>query len=104
MYQSLILGDYRVGIKFNDQHIPDSPYSVYIMPPAGDANKIEIGQYPDPSTVKMNKPVTMAVLMNGAKGNLDAKLITPSGSEDDCFVLPLDAGKSNFSVVTHFRC
>lgn len=82
-------GDYRVGIKFNEQHIPDSPYNVYIMPPAGDAAKIEIGQIPD--SVKVNKPVTLALIMNGAKGNLDAKVATPSGTEDDCFLAPLDA-------------
>lgn len=22
-------GEYRIGIKFNDEHIPDSPYKVY---------------------------------------------------------------------------
>jgi filamin len=81
-------GDYRVGIKFNDQHIPDSPFYVYIMPPAGDANKIEMGEMP--SIMKVNKPVTLAIIMNGAKGNLDGKVITPSGTEDDAFIAPLD--------------
>lgn len=62
------------------------------MPPAGDAKKIELGEMPD--NTKVNKPVTLAIIMNGAKGNLDAKVHTPSGTEDDCFLAPLDA--SNF--------
>lgn len=62
------------------------------MPPTGDANKIELGEVPDGTNLKVNKPVTISIVMNGAKGNLDGKVITPSGTEDDCFIAPLDAG------------
>lgn len=64
------------------------------MPPAGDAKKIELGEMPD--NTKVNKPVTLAIIMNGAKGNLDAKVHTPSGTEDDCFLAPLDASNFNY--------
>lgn len=67
-------GEYRVGVKFNDQHIPDSPFRVYITPAQGDAHKIEIGQFPDAGCA-VNKPQAFIVRKNGAKGDFDAKVI-----------------------------
>ncbi|XP_022252251.1 filamin-A-like [Limulus polyphemus] len=83
-------GDYHVGIKFNDQHIPDSPYKVYIMPPPSEeAKNIELGSISEES-FQVNKPLAFTVHMNGARGLLDGKVISPSGNEDDCFVVPID--------------
>ncbi|XP_014206619.1 filamin-A [Copidosoma floridanum] len=83
-------GEYRVGIKFNEQHIPDSPHKVYISPAMGDAHKLEIAQFPD-TGVQPDKPYTFLVRKNGAKGELDGKLVSPSGVEDDCFIQSIDA-------------
>ncbi|XP_012277113.1 filamin-A isoform X2 [Orussus abietinus] len=83
-------GEYRVGIKFNDQHIPDSPHKVYISPAMGDAHKLEVAQFPD-SGVQPDKPATFLVRKNGAKGELDAKIVSPSGTEDDCFIQSIDS-------------
>ncbi|XP_029167599.1 filamin-A isoform X4 [Nylanderia fulva] len=83
-------GEYRVGIKFNDQHIPDSPHKVYISPAMGDAHKLEIAQFPD-SGVQPDKPYTFLVRKNGAKGELDGKIVSPSGIQDDCFIQSIDA-------------
>ncbi|XP_043279891.1 filamin-A isoform X2 [Venturia canescens] len=83
-------GDYRVGIKFNDQHIPDSPHKLYISPAMGDAHKLEVAQFPD-GGVQPDKPATFLVRKNGAKGELDAKIVSPSGIEDDCFIQSIDA-------------
>lgn len=82
-------GEYRVGVKFNDKHIPDSPFRVYISPEQGDAHKIEIGQFPE-SGCAPNKPQAFIVRKNGAKGEFDAKVVSPSGSEDDCFISAID--------------
>ncbi|XP_017885701.1 filamin-A isoform X4 [Ceratina calcarata] len=83
-------GEYRVGIKFNDQHIPDSPHKVYISPAMGDAHKLEVMRFPD-SGVQPDKPSTFLVRKNGAaKGELDAKLVSPSGLQDDCFIQVVD--------------
>lgn len=60
-------------MKFNDKHIPDSPFRVYISPEQGDAHKIEIGQFPD-SGCAPNKPQAFIVRKNGAKGEFDAKV------------------------------
>ncbi|EEB10613.1 Filamin-C, putative [Pediculus humanus corporis] len=83
-------GEYRVGIKFNDQHIPDSPYKVYISPAMGDAHKLEVAQFPE-SGVRANHPSNFLVRKNGAKGELDCKIISPSGIEDDCFIQSIDS-------------
>ena len=79
----LLKGEYRVGVKFNDQHIPDSPFRVYITPAQGDAHKIEIGQFPD-AGCQVNKPQAFIVRKNGATGDFDAKvcpifIVTPLG-------------------------
>jgi filamin len=83
-------GEYRVGIKFNDQHIPDSPYKLFISPAMGDAHKLEVFQFPN-SGVQADKPAAFLVRKNGAKGELDAKIVSPSGIEDDCFIQSIDA-------------
>ncbi|XP_035225769.1 filamin-A-like isoform X2 [Stegodyphus dumicola] len=82
-------GDYRVGIKFNDEPIPDSPFKVFILPDVGEARKIELGHIPD-AGLQVNKPIAFTIQMNGAKGLIDGKVISPSGGEDDCFVSPID--------------
>lgn len=38
----LLSGEYLVSVKFNDQHIPDSPFKVYILPGAGDTKKLNV--------------------------------------------------------------
>lgn len=63
-----------MGIKFNDQHIPDSPHKVYISPAMGDAHKLEVAQFPE-SGVQPDKPYTFLVRKNGAKGDLFAKVM-----------------------------
>ncbi|XP_069693768.1 filamin-A isoform X2 [Periplaneta americana] len=82
-------GEYRVGIKFNDQHIPDSPYKLFISPAMGDAHKLEVFQFPN-AGVQADKPAAFLVRKNGAKGELDAKIVSPSGTEDDCFIQSID--------------
>jgi hypothetical protein len=62
-----------VGIKFNDQHIPDSPYKLFISPAMGDAHKLEVFQFPS-NSVQADKPAAFLVRKNGAKGELDAKV------------------------------
>lgn len=89
------LGDYRVGIKFNDRHIPDSPFKVYIQPSMIEAHKLEVAQFPD-GPVQPDKPAQFIVRKNGAQGALDAKVVAPSNTEDDCFIQLMDP--DNYSV------
>lgn len=35
-------GDYEVSIKFNDEHIPDSPFVVPVASPSDDARRLTV--------------------------------------------------------------
>ncbi|XP_037819333.1 filamin-A isoform X4 [Lucilia sericata] len=83
-------GEYRVGLKFNDRHIPDSPFKVYVSPDAGDAHKLEVQQFPE-GNIQADAPYQFMVRKNGAKGELDAKIVAPSGTDDDCFIQAIDS-------------
>jgi len=78
-------GDYQISIKFNDEHIPDSPFNVSIVPPFGDAKKLTIHSLKTKG-LEVNKACTFTVNVNGARGRLDARVIAPSGAEDICSV------------------
>ncbi|XP_055935732.1 filamin-A-like isoform X2 [Argiope bruennichi] len=93
-------GEYRVGIKFNDEPIPDSPFKVYMLPEVGDARKIELGHIPD-AGLQVNKPIAFTIQMNGAKGLIDGKVVSPSGTEDDCFVSPIDEDSWALRFIPH---
>lgn len=38
----MFAGDYEVSVKFNDQHIPDSPYLVPVCAPPRDARRLTV--------------------------------------------------------------
>lgn len=69
----MFVGEYRIGLKFNDQHVPDSPFKVYISPAVGDAHLLEVIQFPE-GHIQADKPSQFLVRRNGAKGDLDAKV------------------------------
>merc|ERR1719225_293301 len=91
-------GEYSVGIRFNDQHIPGSPYKVYIMPSADDAERVRMSNMAD-GPVAMDIPQTMILNMNGADGDVECKIVAPSGREDDCFITPLGNGEHTVRFV-----
>lgn len=66
-------GDYYVGLKFNDRHIPESPFKVCIFPSVGDVHKVEIAQFPQ-GIIQKNTPSQFLIRKNGAKGEIDAKV------------------------------
>lgn len=73
-YKVTAPGEYRIGIKFNDRHIPDSPHRVQIAPADVDAHKLEVAQFPQ-GPVPIDTPSLFLVRKNGAlKGKLDAKV------------------------------
>lgn len=56
---------------------------------------MEVAQFPEGS-VQADKPAQFIVRKNGAVGNLDAKVVSPSNTEDDCFIQLIDT--DNYSV------
>uniref|UniRef100_A0A672LH02 Filamin B n=1 Tax=Sinocyclocheilus grahami TaxID=75366 RepID=A0A672LH02_SINGR len=85
-------GDYEVSIKFNDEHIPDSPYLVPVYAPVDDARRLTVTSLQE-SGLKVNQPASFAVRLNGAKGHMDAKVHSPSGALEECVVSELEQDK-----------
>ncbi|XP_044538678.1 filamin-A [Gracilinanus agilis] len=85
-------GDYEVSVKFNDDHIPDSPFVVPVASPSGDARRLTVSSLQE-SGLKINQPASFAVSLNGATGVIDAKVHSPSGALEECYVTEIDQDK-----------
>ncbi|KAJ3602536.1 hypothetical protein NHX12_030289, partial [Muraenolepis orangiensis] len=85
-------GDYEVSVKFNEQHIPDSPYLVPVVAPVHDARRLAVTGLQE-SGLKVNQPASFAVRLNGAQGKMEAKVHSPSGAVDKCAVTELEKDK-----------
>ncbi|XP_056278637.1 filamin-A isoform X2 [Pseudoliparis swirei] len=85
-------GDYEVSIRFNDEHVPDSPFVVPVASPSDDARRLTVASLQE-SGLKVNQPASFAVSLNGAKGAIDAKVHSPSGALEECCVTEIDQDK-----------
>ncbi|CAJ1055134.1 filamin-A isoform X4 [Xyrichtys novacula] len=85
-------GDYEVSIRFNEEHIPDSPFIVPVASPSDDARRLTVASLQE-SGLKVNHPASFAVSLNGAKGVIDAKVHSPSGALEECCVTEIDQDK-----------
>ncbi|XP_029947767.1 filamin B a isoform X1 [Salarias fasciatus] len=85
-------GDYEVSVKFNEQHIPDSPFLVPVVAPVNDARRLTVAGLQE-SGLKANHPASFAVRLNGAKGKMEAKVHSPSGALEECAVTELERDK-----------
>ncbi|KAK2861659.1 hypothetical protein Q5P01_001192 [Channa striata] len=85
-------GDYEISVKFNDQHIPDSPYLVPVVAPKNDARRLTVTGLQE-SGLKVNHPASFAVRLNGAQGKMEAKVHSPSGALEECVVTELEKDK-----------
>ncbi|XP_074554003.1 filamin-C-like isoform X9 [Halichoeres trimaculatus] len=83
-------GDYEVSIKFNDEHIPDSPFIVPVATLSDDARRLTITSLQEMG-LKVGQEASFAVQLNGARGLIDAKVHTPSGAIEECFITELDS-------------
>lgn len=84
-------GMYGIHVKFNDEHIPNSPYMVNIAPDSGIARTVTVHALKDRG-LAVDKAATFTVSYNGAKGRLHAYLRCPSGGHGDCFCQEMDDG------------
>uniref|UniRef100_A0A8C2HZT4 Filamin C, gamma b (actin binding protein 280) n=1 Tax=Cyprinus carpio TaxID=7962 RepID=A0A8C2HZT4_CYPCA len=85
-------GDYEVSIKFNDEHIPDSPFIVPIASVSDDGRLLTVSSLQEMG-LKVNQEASFAVQLNGARGAIDAKVHTPSGAVEECYITELDNDK-----------
>lgn len=44
--------------------------------------------------LKVGQEASFAVQLNGARGLIDAKIHTPSGAIEECYITELDSGKT----------
>ncbi|KAK5984344.1 Filamin-A, partial [Trichostrongylus colubriformis] len=88
-------GEYIVGVKFNDQHITDSPFKacVFIAPATGEVRKLELAQFHDQG-IPAGKAFTFTVLTHRANGHLEAKVVTPSNEIETIDIVPIEDGES----------
>ncbi|XP_047245448.1 filamin-C-like isoform X3 [Girardinichthys multiradiatus] len=83
-------GDYEVSIKFNEEHIPDSPFIVPVASLSDDARHLTITSLQEMG-LKVGQEASFAVQLNGARGLIDAKIHTPSGATEECHITELDS-------------
>ncbi|XP_060545302.1 filamin-C isoform X4 [Pantherophis guttatus] len=93
-------GDYEVSIKFNDEQIPDSPFVVPVASLSDDARRLTVTSLQE-TGLKVNQPASFAVQLNGARGVIDAKVHTPSGLVEECYVSELDSDKYAIRFIPH---
>ncbi|KAM4747093.1 filamin-C isoform 4-T4 [Rhinophrynus dorsalis] len=91
-------GDYEVSIKFNDEHIPDSPFVVPVASRSDDARRLTVTSLQE-TGLKVNQPASFAVQLNGARGVIDAKVHTPSGAVEECYVSEVDSDKYSIRFI-----
>ncbi|VDK87865.1 unnamed protein product [Litomosoides sigmodontis] len=85
-------GEYLMGVKFNKEHITDSPFKVFIAPATGEARRLELASFPDSGLP--GKACTFTVLTHRAVGHLEAKVHTPSNKTETIDIVPIDEGES----------
>ncbi|TNN82092.1 Filamin-C [Liparis tanakae] len=86
-------GDYEVSIKFNNEHVPDSPFIVPIATLSDEARRLTVTSLQE-KDLKVNQEASFMVQRNGARGVVDAKVHTPAGSSEECYVTELDSDKN----------
>jgi len=82
-------GEYGVHVKFDGEHVPDSPAVVHVLPSCEGADLVQIIGLRDRG-LELGKHVSFNIDKNGAKGTISAHLDTPSGNEQDIFLQELD--------------
>lgn len=82
-------GMYGIHVKYNDEHIPESPFRVNISPDGGVARQVTVHALKDRG-LSIGKPATFTV--SGASGKLHSYMRTPSGGHEDCFIQEMDTG------------
>ena len=87
-------GEYTVHIRFADEPIPDSPFTVMVAP-ADAGSAMSMAQFKE-QDLKVGQAASFAVQMKGKIGKLTASVIQPSGSQIECTVIELEEG--NYAV------
>jgi filamin len=93
LYYPTLPGEYQVNIKFNDQHIPNSPFRVVALPGSSAVfPQPDTGLVPDQAASFV---VTLPNVFN--EREIQTRLIAPSGREAPCEVHKIDS-QGNYAI------
>ncbi|GMR46035.1 hypothetical protein PMAYCL1PPCAC_16230 [Pristionchus mayeri] len=92
-YKVTTPGEYSISVKFNDVHIADSPFKVFLSPATGEVRKLELASFHD-SGIPVGKAFTFMVLTHRARGHLEGKVLTPNGETEQIDIVPIEDGES----------
>ncbi|EUB60625.1 Filamin-A [Echinococcus granulosus] len=86
-------GEYLCSVRFNDEHVPGSPFRLEIEDPSGyystENRQLSVAAVQDRG-LQIGVPMAFTVNYTGARGRLRAYVVTPSGREDPAVVHPID--------------
>ncbi|KAL5109779.1 Filamin-A [Taenia crassiceps] len=90
-------GEYFCSIRFNDEHVPGSPFRLEIEDPSGyyatDSRQLSVAAVQDRG-LQIGVPMAFTVNYTGARGRLRAYVVTPSGREEPAVVHPVDVDQN----------
>lgn len=81
----VIVGEYKVSVRFGDKHIKGSPFNAKITGEGRKRNQISVGSC---SEVSLPGKISDADIRS-----LNASIQAPSGLEEPCFLKRLPTGK-----------
>jgi filamin len=84
-------GDYLLSIKFDDVHISNSPFKVYVAPSASRKQLQTV--HCQSLGCQVNKPASFSVDISADRDQLDAYVIAPSGAECNTIIQELDTDR-----------
>ena len=87
-------GEYTVHIRFADEPINDSPFTVNVAP-ADEGEAMSMSKFKE-QVLRVGQQASFAVQMKGKEGKLTSSVVSPSGAELDCTVVEVE--KENFAV------
>ncbi|VUZ40251.1 unnamed protein product [Hymenolepis diminuta] len=86
-------GEYMCSIRFNDEHVPGSPFRLDVEDPSGyyatETRQLSVAAVQDRG-LQIGVPMAFTVNYTGARGRLRAYVVTPSGREEPAIVHPVD--------------
>ncbi|XP_075250469.1 filamin-A-like isoform X3 [Convolutriloba macropyga] len=93
LYYPTLPGEYQVNVKFNDLHIPNSPFRVQVVPGAAPV-------FPQPDAgLSPEEPASFVVTLPNVYNarEIEARLVCPSGREVPCEVQKID-NQGNYAI------
>nr|CDS33789.1 filamin [Hymenolepis microstoma] len=90
-------GEYMCSIRFNDEHVPGSPFRLDVEDVNGyyatENRQLSVAAVQDRG-LQIGVPMAFTVNYTGARGRLRAYVVTPSGREEPAVVHPVDVDQN----------